>query len=349
MATPTLKKEYLDMIPEYNGEPTMLSRFISICDKVVAKFFVVENPDDFQNEYLFSSILSKLKGQALEVVVNSNTYSWTEVRKILLATYLDRRDCFTLNLEMSELKQENQESPFKFYERINKLLNLQIAFFTNHENSARDVLCTYVRKLALRVLLRGLQEPLGSLMRTKDPNSLEEALNMLTNDFQFKNNKLFQNNNKPIVNKPMQIQKPVQNRFFQKQSSYQPFQSSTYHQNFQNPHFNKPSQSRQQFFNNQPKINVNQKPYKPTPMSISTKQTDNTVRNTKMYQITGKPAEEEFIEDLPNFVQNDESYVECSEPEFLQEQFKTLSLDEEDNAEGNDYFLGDTNLEINST
>lgn len=36
----------------------------------------------------------------------------------------------------------------------------------------------------MRTFLKGLKEPLGSLMRTKDPKSLNDALNVLTNDFQ---------------------------------------------------------------------------------------------------------------------------------------------------------------------
>lgn len=46
------------------------------------------------------------------------------------------------------------------------------------------ILCTCLREYALRVLLRGLRDPICSLMRTRKPTDLNETLNMLTNDFQ---------------------------------------------------------------------------------------------------------------------------------------------------------------------
>lgn len=293
MTTPVLKKEYLDMIPEFSGEPTMLNRFISICDKIVTKFYVSANPDDFQNEYLLSTILTKLKGAALELVVSSNSYSWLDVRKTLLSCYLDKRDCYTLNLEMSELKQQAGETPFAFYEKIQKLLNLQIAYFVNKEPGAQGVMCSYVQNLALRVLLRGLHEPLGSLMRTKNPTSLGEALNMLTNDFQFKNNKMMTYSNKQNV-----VPKG-QNNFVKR-----PF-NATFNQNprpmYQQPNpYYKPSPTtfgqlqRGQFNNNnnsRPQVNQKQ-PYQPTPMSTSTRQSDGISRqNPKLYQMTGRSME----------------------------------------------------------
>lgn len=304
MTTPTLKKEYLDMIPEFNGEPTMLNRFITICDKIVNKFFVTSNVEDFQNEYLFSSILAKLKGQALDIVVNSNTYAWNDVKQILIASYLDKRDCFTLNLEMAELKQENGESPFKFYEKVQKLLNLQIAFFVNKEPAAKDVLCTYARQLALRVMLRGLQEPLGSLMRTKNPKTLEEALNMLTNDFQFKNNKFFQTSRPNIPQKPqyMPIRKPMPNHQF--------------HQHNPNYLHRQPHNQPQRHIVPNSIQRTNQT-YQPTPMSISTRQTGNTVRQNKLYHMVGKPIDEDNYDHSLN--QLTEQMTDC----YLSEELET--------------------------
>lgn len=337
-STPTLRKEYLDMIPEYSGDPTMLSRFISICDKVVNKFYVSENTEDFQNEYLFSSILSKIKNQALEIVVSSNTYLWSDVRQTLLTTYLDKRDCFTLNLEMSELKQESHETPFKFYEKIQKILNLQIAFFTNKEASARDILCTYVQKLALRVLLRGLQEPLGSLMRTKNPSSLEDALNMLTNDFQFKKTNKSIPNNKPVIQKVIQVQRPINKIYQQKPTSYQEFQNKSGQNKFID------YKQKQNF---QPK-QYQPKQYQPTPMSISTRQSP--IKNTKMYQIT---AEDDLDENLCDYEEviyetNTEINENC-DLDQIQQQFENVNVNNETCEEENNYFLGHANVEENLT
>ena len=183
MTTPTLKQEYLNMVPDFYGETELLPRFIDICEKLVKKFYNATDPTDFQNEYLMSSILSKIKGEAAINISSCIINVWSDLKTALLNTYSDKRDLFTLNIEMVELKQGN-ESAFDFYNRIQKLLNLQISYLGTRGNPNEiPVLSQYCQKLALRVLLRGLKEPIGSLMRTKNPNTLQNALNMLTNDF----------------------------------------------------------------------------------------------------------------------------------------------------------------------
>lgn len=108
------------------------------------------------------------------------------LKTALLNAYADKRDVFTLNIEMAEMKQSINESVFDFYNKIQHNLNLQIAYIITHseDDSERTILSKYSQTLAVRVLLRGLKEPIGSLMRTKDPDDMSSALNMLTNDFQ---------------------------------------------------------------------------------------------------------------------------------------------------------------------
>jgi hypothetical protein len=365
MATPILKKEYLDMIPDFCGEPTLLNRFVTICDKIVAKFFVTANTEDFQNEYLYSSILAKIKGPALDIVTSSNSYAWPDVRQVLLTSYLDKRDCFTLNIEMAEMKQEIGESPFVFYERIQKILNLQISYFINKEAKASGVLCEYAQKLALRVLLRGLHEPIGSLMRTKNPSTLGEALSMLTNDFQFKTAKvtnLSQNNKNQFNLRPyyafnQQFQKPNPPQQFKNypiQTFNPQLQRPMFVRNqngFQNPQFRtQPNQNLNGNMNfNQPR---SQNPNQPTPMSISTRNSGPPRKNPKLYQMTGQNTETSEIGDEicdTNQTNNLDDYNEL--------QFETLCLDDFQNSpvseeqvvvepqNENGYFLGATGLE----
>lgn len=374
--TPTLKKEYLDMIPEYSGEPTLLNRFISICDKLDAKFFVKSNPADFQNEYLYSTIIAKIKSPALDLVTSSNSYAWPEVRQVLLNSYMDKRDCFTLNLEMAELKQETGESPFSFFERIQKLLNLQISYFRNKEiDPASKVMCEYVNKLALRVLLRGLREPLGSLMRTKNPDSLDNALHMLSNDFQFKisyypeNTNLKktmhpQNQHKHQLNPPMQYYPQRNQSFYQNQNpKYQNFQNknqfnnnSQYsgtmyrgQQNFSNnqpkpQHFNSNNQPRTQGFNNnQPRPQNN---YQPTPMSISSIN-NRPQKRPRLYQLTGRPIEETQTNDFDNNFNDDPQNELENQFEQLNFENRNETFYETNESTETDPFLEEMSLERN--
>lgn len=279
MATPELKSEYFKMIPEFNGETQLLPRFLSVCEKLVNKFYNATNPNDFQNEYLMSSILAKVKGDAMLSISSCRIDTWKDLKDALINAYSDKRDCYTLNIEMVEIKQGN-ETAFDFYNKIQHLLNLQTAYINTHSNAvAAPILIEYTRSLALRVLLRGLREPTGSLMRAKNPQDLNSALNMLTNDFQIQSVKNYEKNFQSRQN--MQPRGNLQNNFRannlpNKFSGFanlsHDFSNSNrpnYGQNFPPPNTS----------NNFGGMNRTQNNYTPTPMSISTR---NSTRPTPM-------------------------------------------------------------------
>ena len=183
--TPVLKKEYIAMIPDFKGDTELLPRFLEISEKLVNRFYNARDPNDFQNEFLMSSILAKLKGEVAVNISSCTINNWQDLKNALVHSYADKRDCYSLNIELTEMKQSGNESPFDFYNRIQHNLNLQVSYLNTHAPANESqILSNYFRKLALRILLRGLKEPVGPLMRTKNPADLNAALNMLTNDFQ---------------------------------------------------------------------------------------------------------------------------------------------------------------------
>ncbi|KAF6203122.1 hypothetical protein GE061_003537 [Apolygus lucorum] len=86
---------------------------------------------------------------------------------------------------MCSYKQGQNEDAFKFYEKINKQLNLSIAYVQVRPELDQVQVTPFIKKLGLRCLLKGLNEPLGSLMRTKNPTNMGAAASILINDFQF--------------------------------------------------------------------------------------------------------------------------------------------------------------------
>ena len=279
MATPELKSEYFKMVPEFNGETQLLPRFLSVCEKLVNKFYNATNPNDFQNEYLMSSILAKVKGDAMLNISSCRIDTWKHLKDALINAYSDKRDCYTLNIEMVEIKQGN-ETAFDFYNKIQHLLNLQTAYINTHSNAvAAPILIEYTRSLALRVLLRGLKEPTGSLMRAKNPADLNSALNMLTNDFQIQSVKNYEKNF--LSRQNLQSRGNLQNNF---RANNQPNRFS----GFANLSHNFSNSNRPNYGQNFPPPNtsnnfggMNRTPnnYTPTPMSISTR---NSTRPTPM-------------------------------------------------------------------
>lgn len=57
MAPTVVKKSYLEMLPEFNGNPQVLSRFLEVAEKLIAKCYNTTNIDDIQNKYLVGLII----------------------------------------------------------------------------------------------------------------------------------------------------------------------------------------------------------------------------------------------------------------------------------------------------
>lgn len=331
---PNLKSEYIKMIPEFSGETELLPRFLEICQKLVNRFYNANDPDDFQNEYLMSSIRSKIKGEAALNLSNCIINDWNDLKDSLINAYCDKRDTYTLCIEMTNLKQNINETPFDFFNRLQKTLNLQLSYIKTHSKKADEifVLCSYFQNYALRILLRGLKEPVGSMMRTKNPSDLGSALNMLTNDFQL------DSLGKTRID--TNIQNPNNKNNFSQKNTYKminpryntPIKANA--QNQQNKNFNFQSNANR---NPQHPSPLNRPPitrlftprqnnpnnYTPTPMSISTRNTFNstnrnfTPRPSTSNQINFSPNQNFISEELFNIEQENEPFLEDEASENL--------------------------------
>lgn len=324
MATPTLKKEFIEMIPDFYGETELLPRFIEICEKLVNRFYNVADVNDFQNEYLMSSILAKLKGEVAINISSCIINNWNDLKNALVNSYADKRDCYSLNIELTELKQNHSETPFEFYNRIQHVLNLQISYLNTHvthDNAA--ILIGYFRNYALRILLRGLKEPLGSLMRTKNPADLNVALNMLTNDFQLETLQRAQHQNyfRPTNPNNRQTQRPKinfnnvrnpnPNNFRQNNPTNTTNQSQRPQVNQRNNNTNSNTSpvNGNQFNNNFNNASRQNSTQYPRPMTISTNNTyrppvqsnnNNNRRNEQLFNINEETNNETPINDQPS-------------------------------------------------
>lgn len=227
---PVLTGEHLRVVPDFRGEAELLPEFLSIAEKLVNYFY---NPNDvgcFQNVWLMSSLKSKIIGDAKINITSFNITTWQDLKTALLTTYSDKRDAYTytLTIEMCNLTQ-GSDSPFEFLNKIQQLVNLHNSYLETH-NLDQANLRQYINKLALRTLLKGLKDPLGSLMRTKDPQNLGEALNMLTNDFQIDVNKKTPNNDNHIAHKP-KFTSPTHRPFAPFRPNPQPFRPNYFNPN----------------------------------------------------------------------------------------------------------------------
>lgn len=292
----TFKPEYLKCLPEFDGNPNDLHNYITISESIINKFYDTANPNSFENSYILFSITSKLQGNAKAVVNISGSTSWTELKDVLLRNFSDQRDEACLNRDMTMLRQMSNETAQKFYDRVIHLLNLICSYVNLHETSeeAKTLKCNLYQELALKMYLAGIREPLGTTIRCMKPTKLSEALQYV---IQEENVRYFQSTSSKFSmqppRKPFESPKPV----FQNQHQVRPTFPT---QNFVTPNNNfrqqnyfpsQPISIRQRtnlpppkyFTNSQVfgkpqnsnvfKPNANRQLPKPTPMSISTRNT----------------------------------------------------------------------------
>lgn len=340
------KTEYLKCVPEFDGNPAELQRYLSTSENIINAFYDVNNLNNFQNSYIINSLINKLTGTAKIVINIQNVRSWIELKETLTNHFADQRDEQCLNRDLILMKQTPGEKPQQFFDRCLHLLNIICAFIDNHENSldTKKVKREFYKTLTLRTFLAGLQDPLGTIIRGMRPQNLNEALQLIIEEEnlrRFKSNNQNQNlhpqkqninfnnttqpkrfefvNNPPNQSKfpsqPIQYTtRPVNQKFF------------THKQVFGNP---KPPQNVNVFA---PKRNFIPQS-KPTPMSTSTRQSNqfgnNHFQNQNRFQ-NQKPRQNFISEELFN-AENENDII--SEDNFENENVCYQNYEEENDEE----------------
>lgn len=310
---PEFKAEYLNCIPTFDGKPNDLHRYLVVCQSVIDTFYKPNQPNDFQNIYLLNCIIGKLTGNAKLILGTQNVTTWDELKNILNRNFADQRDEACLNRDLVMLRQQSNEKPNQFYDRILHILNLLCCYINAHEigDGAKQLKFNLYNELALKTFLSGLKEPLGTTIRCMRPRDLPQALQFVTEEY---NTHYFQNSTK-LPTQLTRQQQPTQNfRSFQHQFTpqmpqYRPNFNNSLNAQIPNNFFRQgspfPSQPiairpdysklRQHFPTNsqvfKPKQTTNvfrpnqHKPLQnPTPMSMTTRNSTNMFRQPQNFQ-----------------------------------------------------------------
>lgn len=223
-----LFKIALTIVPNYDGNPNQLYRFISTSESILTQFYIANEPNNFQNQIVLQNILGKLKGRAEEAVNIHGSQTWASVKSVLLQHFSDQRDENALNRDLVSLKQEN-ETPQQFYIRCMQLLNTIINYVSLHETdeNLKTGKRTFFTAQTLKTFLAGLKEPLGSTIRAMRPADMPTALMFVKEE---QNIQYLQKNmhNNLTVSKPLSQPKML--------STFKPFQLNRPNNTFVNNH-----------------------------------------------------------------------------------------------------------------
>lgn len=168
----------LRLVPEFDGNPHILTRFINLCDQIVEVYLRPVPGQELQNLALVNGILNKITGPAARLI-NSNGIpeTWIGIRNALINNFADHRDETALYSDLS-LQTQGSSTPQEFYERCQNLFSTIMTYVSLHENVPTTVEAkrNLYQKLTLQAYLRGLKDPLGSRVRCMRPASMEKAL-----------------------------------------------------------------------------------------------------------------------------------------------------------------------------
>lgn len=168
----------LRLVPDFDGNPNVLTRFINICDRIVSQYASAEPGNELGNLCLLNGILNKITGPAASTI-NSNGIpeTWAGIRSALINNFSDQRDETALYNDLSLATQGNK-TPQEFYDQCQTLFSTIMTYVTLHETLQTTIEAkrTLYKKVTMQAFVRGLKEPLGSRIRCMRPESIEKAL-----------------------------------------------------------------------------------------------------------------------------------------------------------------------------
>lgn len=168
----------LRLVPEFDGNPNVLTRFIKICDQLAAQYLSQAPGNEFSNLCLINGILNKITGSAA-CTINSNGIpeSWLGIRSSLINNFSDQRNETALYNDLSLAVQGNK-TPQEFYDHCQTLFSTIMTYVTLHETVATTIQAKrdLYKKVTMQAYVRGLKEPLGSRIRCMRPATIEKAL-----------------------------------------------------------------------------------------------------------------------------------------------------------------------------
>lgn len=162
-------------VPEFDGNPNILTRFIKICDQIVHAYLNPQPGNELNNQCLLNGILNKVTGPAA-TIINSNGIpdNWLGIREALINNFADQRDETALYNDLC-LATQGHQSPQAFYDTCQTLFSTIMTYIILHEtvSTTIEAKCILYKKLAMQAFVRELREPLGSRIRCMRPNSIE--------------------------------------------------------------------------------------------------------------------------------------------------------------------------------
>lgn len=209
-----LFKIQLETIPIFDGSEHRINSFIRSCDAITKTY---ENHDLDIKNIILQTILSKLRDRAEQLICSRNELNkWSLVRQAILDYFGDKRDFAQLVVEFQNLKINFREDPIQFGLRIQESLSKLLTKMTLSDTiTDKAVRTTIFTQTALETYLLNLPDAIQIMVKTQNPNSLEQAIGLAQDALNFKSRsdqlKNTRNQRQQFQNNNFNTQKTFQN------------------------------------------------------------------------------------------------------------------------------------------
>ena len=236
--------DFVNIVPKFQGDRTTLSLFLRKCEYII-KSFRGGDGNVAQNTYLMHVLTSRLTGQAAALrSEREDVITWLELKNLLIQHFGDPRSEECIAIELEGLKIRQNESFLEFCNRIQSARSNLIAKVNAlTDTNLKESKVLIYNHMTLNVFLYNLPEDLVRIVRLKSPKTLEDALTVVLEEVNFRNQYNSKNKNKDA--KPADtFRKPFTTNSFQ--FGMRPQQSPSHTpQGFKVP-FNTPQQQSNQ-------------------------------------------------------------------------------------------------------
>lgn len=160
-------------IRNFDGNKTQLSEFISSCETAMRLIEPLEKP------VLLELIKLKLVDRAYHATKFRTFEEFKDLKELLIVLFGEKQSRARLETSFYSCKQGNNETVMQFTDRIEEFMYKLIDCVTSVvEEEYRRSHEDQIRIQARNIFINGLRDPLGLILRARDPESLEDAIGL---------------------------------------------------------------------------------------------------------------------------------------------------------------------------
>lgn len=179
----------LKFIKPFNGDREKLTAFLRNCDSAISL------ASSHQEDVVFKYILSQLEGKAETACSIKDFETWSSLKEFLKNQFGERKHYAHLLTDLQDCRQSTQETVSQFSLRVEACLQklLTEVSVSNSKKSELAGRLAAMEDLALHTFMLGLHPRIANLVRSRDPKSLNDAINCAISEekiqqFSFRNN-----------------------------------------------------------------------------------------------------------------------------------------------------------------